>query len=409
MDCHFNPFLAAFRKGFGCQSTLLRLLEDWRKALDNQECVAAILMDLSKAFDCLPHGLLIAKLRAYGLSKEAVGLLESYLTNRSQQVRLGQCTSSWENLFKGVPQGSILGPLLFNVFLNDIFYFVLKCIIYNYADDNTVAYIHKDLNTLKLVLENESLNLISWFEDNFMKANPDKFQAICAGKKCHGNIKSFRIGDTDISCEDNVSLLGVNIDFMLKFDDHVSDICKKASKQLAVLKRLGRFLTKQGKLVIYNSFIASNFSYCPLAWHFCSVTSTNKLEKVQERALRFINNDFTSSLSELLKLTNTQPLHVRRLKLMACEVYKIVNDLSPQYISDLVNIKVSPYDFRGEKKADIPRVKSTRYGLRSFRSEAPRIWNRLPNNFRVAESYPQFRRLIQRWDGLGCQCPLCYS
>ena len=95
------------------------------------------------------------------------------------------------------------------------------------------------------------------------------------------------------------------------------------------------------------------------------MTSTNQLEKVQERALRFINNDFTSSLSELLKLANTQPLHVRRLKLMASEVYKIFNDL--------VNINVSPCDFRGEKKADIPRVNSTRYGLRSFRSEAPRI------------------------------------
>ena len=268
MDNHFNPFLAAFRKGFGCQSTLLRLLEDWRKALDNHESAAAILMDLSKAFDCLPHGLLIAKLRAYGLSKGAVGLLESYLSDRSQQIRLGQCTSTWENLFKGVPQGSILGPLLFNVFLNDIFYFVLKSIIYNYADDNTVAYIHKDLNILKLVLENESLNLISWFEKIFMKANPEKSQAICVGKKCHDTIKSFRIGDTDIPCEENVTLLGINIDFMLKFDYHVTDICKKASKQLAVLKRLGRFLTKQGKLVIYNSFIASIFSYCPLAWHF---------------------------------------------------------------------------------------------------------------------------------------------
>ena len=74
-----------------------------------------------------------------------------------------------------------------------------------------------------------------------------------------------------------------------------------------------------------------------------------------------------------------------------------------------MNIKVSPYDFRGEKKADIPRVNSTRYGLRSFRSEAPRIWNRLPNNLHVAEWYPQFRRLIQRWDGFGCQCPLCNS
>ena len=137
-------------------------------------------------------------------------------------------------------------------------------------------------------------------------------------------------------------------------------------------------------MVIYNSFIASNFSYCPLAWHFCSIASTNKLEKVQERALRFINNDYSSSLKKLLSQTKTEPLHVIRLKLMACEVFKIVNKLSPEYIQDMISIKTSTYNFRGERKAEIPRVNTTRYGLRSFRSEAPRIWNSLPNNLRVA-------------------------
>ena len=101
-----------------------------------------------------------------------------------------------------------------------------------------------------------------------MKANPDKFQAICIGKKIHDNIDSFQVGQTNIKCDDNVTLLGINLDYMLKFDTHVSEICKKDSQHLAILKRLDRFLTKHGKLIIYNSFIAPNFSYCPLAWHF---------------------------------------------------------------------------------------------------------------------------------------------
>ena len=136
---------------------------------------------------------------------------------------------------------------------------------------------------------------------------------------------------------------------------------------------MGRFLTKQGKLSIYNSFIASNCSYCPLAWHFCSVSSTNKLEKVQERALSFINNEYSSSINDLLKSTNTQPLYVRRLKQMACGVFKILNKLSPKYKNDLVKIKPSTYNFRAERLAEVPRVNTTRYGLRSLRSEAARV------------------------------------
>ena len=97
-----------------------------------------------------------------------------------------------------------MGPLLFNVFINDIFYFIVQCILYNYADDNTLSYIHKDLLHLKSVLEQESLLLIQWFDKNFMKANPDKFQAICIGKKSHDNIDSFQVGQTNIKCDDNV-------------------------------------------------------------------------------------------------------------------------------------------------------------------------------------------------------------
>ena len=92
---------------------------------------------------------------------------------------------------------------------------------------------------------------------------------------------------------------------------------------------------------------------------------------------------------------------------MACEVFKIVNKLSQEYINDLVKIKPSTYNFRAERHAEVTRVNTTRYGLRSFRSEAARAWNSLPNELRVADSYPQFGRMIRSWDGLGCKCPLC--
>ena len=114
---------------------------------------------------------------------------------------------------------------------------MIQTFIYNYADDNTVSFIHKDLHILKNVLEQESMNLIKWFENNFMKANPEKFQAICLGKRAYEGIDSFDLEGTQIKCEENVTLLGINIDHMLKMDKHVSEICQKASKQLAVLIR----------------------------------------------------------------------------------------------------------------------------------------------------------------------------
>ena len=210
-------------------------------ALDRNEFVAAVLMDLSKAFDCLPHDILLSKLSAYGLCNESVNLLKSYLSGRTQQVKLNGIVSSWSAIKKGVPQGSILGPLLFNVFINDIFYFLEHGTLYNYADDNTVSFSTPDLDKLIQILQSESQILLNWFHENCMQANPDKFQAIAVGEKTFAKNLVLKISNSEIKCEELVKLLGIDIDYQLNFDQHISSLCRKAGQQLNVLKRLSPF------------------------------------------------------------------------------------------------------------------------------------------------------------------------
>ena len=216
----FNDYLCAFRLGHGYQTTLLRLLEDWKQTLDSNQYVAAILMNLPKAFDCLPHDILLCKLSAYGLTDDAVKLMSSYLSDRKQQIKIGTVVSSWSKINKGVPQDSVLGPLLFNLFVNDIFYFIHRGKLYNYAD-NTLSFQSPDYDFMISVLQTESEILIEWFFKNLMKANPDKFQAVAVGKKTHDRSPVFKIGNSELACEEVVKLLGVDIDFNLSFDNHI--------------------------------------------------------------------------------------------------------------------------------------------------------------------------------------------
>ena len=330
--------------------------------------------------------------------------MASYLSNRTQRVKIGKVVSSWAKIIKGVPQGSILGPLIFNIFINDIFYFITHSKIYNYADDNTVSYWHREVNTLKKTLEKDGLTLIDWFDFNQMQANPDKFQAVAVGVKSFEQVKNFTLAGVDIPCEENVKLLGVELDFMLNFDKQIKNMCMKAARQLNVLQRLSKFLSVETRLLIFKSFIQSNFNYCPLVWHFCSKANTEKLEKLQYRALRIVFNDYISSYESLLNKVN-----LPTLRCIATETYKCINNMSPEYLRDLVELKQTKYSFRYENTVKIPTVRTVTYGQRSFRFESARVWNSLPNELRTATSFRGFKGLIRTWVGPRCNCAMCGS
>ena len=159
----FSILHSAFQKGYSCQSALLNMIEKFKSVLDKDEFVACIGMDISKAFGCLPHCLVIWKLFSCGLSREACTLIASYLFQLKQRFKIGNVKSEWGEIGKGVPQGSTLGPLIFNIFMNDLFYFVKQGSMYNYADDNSVSVSHRELNSLTRHLQTEAWVTIQWF------------------------------------------------------------------------------------------------------------------------------------------------------------------------------------------------------------------------------------------------------
>ena len=194
----FHPFLSASRKGYSCQSTLLALTEDWRQSLDGGHFVGAILMDLSKAFDCLPHRLLHEKLRAYNLAESTVSFLGSYLSDREQCVKIGNARSASLPMCKDVPQGYIIDPVLVNIFINDIFHFTHHTQLFNYV----VSYSSTHFDTMKHTLEAEGSALVDSFGTNQMEANPEKCQGIAVGKKAHALKPTFNSQGADIECTD---------------------------------------------------------------------------------------------------------------------------------------------------------------------------------------------------------------
>ena len=391
LDSILHPNLCGYREGFSAQHALISMLEKWKKQLDKKGFAGAVLMDLSKAFDCINHELLIAKLNSYGFSKNALELLHNYLSNRWQRTKVNNAFSDWSELLVGVPQGSVLGPILFNIYLNDLLWTIEDCC--NFADDTTIYACDKDLEIVKRKLENNSKIAIQWFKQNYMKLNSDKCKVLICGRT--NQPITIKIGDFNIKEDDCVKLLGVYIDKKLNFDKHVSKLIKRANSKLTVIKRSFKYLTQTKRKMLLNSFVQSQFSYAPLVWMLHSKSLVSKINRVHKSFLSLLYNDTESSFEQLLSKENTFTIHQKNIQKVMIEMFKSKNDIGPKLLKDIFqnsNYKGptlrKPMDF---KKSNICTQK---YGERSLDYFGSKIWGLIPNEIREAETLEIFENKI---------------
>ena len=304
-----SEILCGFRKGYSTQHALISLIEKWRKCLDASGIVGTILMDLSKAYDCLPHDLLITKLEAYGFDLNSLCLMYSYLDSHHQRVKIGSHMSTAKRIKIGVPQGSVLGLLLFNIFINDLFLMRLDSEICNFADDNTIYSCGLDLHEIVFNLESDLGRLLEWFTNNGMVANPKTFQLMFLSLKGQKRLR-LKINENKLSATDNVKLLGIEIDNQLKFSNQAKTLCSKVNKKISAFPRLNMYISREQALTICNAVILSNFNYCPLILLFCNKGAYQEIDLTHKRALRILYKEYECPFKTLVTRSGSFCTHV---------------------------------------------------------------------------------------------------
>ena len=343
VDTFLNKLLCGFRKAHCTQHALFKLLQRWQNELDNSGLVGTILMDHSKAYDCLPHDLIIAKFEAYGVSKSSLSLLLDYL--------------------------------IFNL----------------------------DLSNILENLKHDLKILLKWFRKNSLQAG--KFQFMIFGKKKRNSVKLI-INTTETEESRKVVLLGITIDNLLIFNEYIDNLCRAANYKLHALRRIRKYLSLEKAKLLYNAFINSQFNYAPLVWMFYRKKQYLKIQKIHHKALKVVYNS-NKNYDELLRNNNEVSIHQSHLRALICVIFKSLNNLNPEFMWPYFVFKNITYSVRKGPLLRLSAAKSTSYGINSALFRACLLWKSLPQSIKYSESIVELKTKMKDLGNINCSCILC--
>jgi len=387
-------FQSGFRKGHSTDSALIHLMDSIRLNMDNGLYTGVVLIDLQKAFDTVDHTILSHKLSALGANSSALNWFKSYLYDRKQYVEINGEKSALGDITCGVPQGSILGPLLFTVYVNDMIDSV-NCDLFLYADDSALVVSHKDPAVIQETLRLELEGLSTWLEENKLSLHLGKTESILfASNPKLSKCKSLKINcnGVDITSTNTVKYLGVQIDQNMSGTSMGNSVVKRINSRIKFLYRKQIYLNRKIRIMLSSALVLPIFDYACTSWYNgqCKKIKT-KLQTAQNKLVRFILGFHSRQSVGCNELKSLKWLDVsRRVQYLSLSImFNIHHKTAPAYLCNIVPVSHSHNTRRSNSCYVIPMAKSQ--GCKTFIICAIKLWNSLPNVIKMLESKSIFK------------------
>lgn len=393
-----NPFQFGFRPGSSTSLALIALTDFIRSSIDKGKFIGSVFLDFTKAFDTINHTILFAKLESLGITGPALTLIKSYLHNREQSVYVGGVFSESKLFNQGVPQGSILGPLLFCIYINDLPDYLELSNTVLYADDTTISVSDTSITSLLFKLNNELERVVEWCKTNHLILNPIKsqFMLFKSNHRLLSCVPQVTVNNHLITATNCVSFLGIKLDSNLKFTHHIAFIKQKTAFGIRALIKARTYFPLQALLSLYFAFIHSHITYGITSWGNTYNVHLSSIQHLQNMAIRIITNSpFQSNACTLLLNNSILPIS-GLFKYHSCILFfKLLHNRLPYvYIDGRLRTNNNCTRFAHNLNFLLPRC-NTNYGKMASSFSSLKIWNDLPLQLKQLTSLNTFRHELK--------------